>query len=141
MIYDDEKLSPSAFEQMAKEYLKNKKKYDDNLLSIFNKIVNIKNSLKSFKLNKEYAKKLEEISTNTKSIEDVLKSKNTDTFTKKINCNYCAMLVMLITSCVDARGLLDKQDNNLNFEIKDALDNIVRTSVTMFGVCKYRKLV
>ncbi len=139
MVYDDEKLSPESFEQMAKEYAKNRKKSIDNLLPIFETIICLKNNLKKFKLNKVYSKKLDKISENTNILNNYIQENNYNIKERNFNTNYCALLVMLISSCIDARSILDKSDK-LNYEIKDALDNITRTSATMFGVCKYRIL-
>ncbi len=138
MVYDDEKLSPSAFEQMAKEYAKNKKKLSDEILKIFETIICIKNALTKFKLNKEYTKKLDKISKNSNTLYSYIKENNYKLNNKNFNKNYCELLVMLITSCVDARKLLDQ--NNQDFEMKNAIDDIAKTSCTMFGVCKYRHL-
>ena len=138
MVYDDEKLSPSAFEQMAREYAKNRQKASLQLLTLFDEILCIKNSLKVFKLNNLYSKKLDNICKNTDIISSFMQKSNHPIKDKKINNNYCALLVMLINKSVDARKLLDK--NLGEDEIKDALDEITRTSASMFGVCRYRKL-
>ncbi len=138
MVYDDEKLSPSAFEQMAREYAKNRQKACLKLFDLFDEILCIKNSLKVFKLNSLYSQKLDNICKNTDVISSFMQKNNHAVKDKKINNNYCALLVMLINKSIDARKMLDK--NLGEDEIKDALDEITRTSASMFGVCRYRKL-
>lgn len=156
MIYEDDKLCPKAFEKMAKEYaLQTKKikiidaKNKENLQKITNEVLQffdiiscITNNLKKFKLNVNYSKKLDKILKNINNLENYVVENNYTKKEKMPSSNYCALLVKMIITSTDARQKLDALDDCAqDYSIlKNSLDEIIKISATMFGVCKYRKL-
>ena len=156
-VYNDEKLCPEIFEQMAKEYSKQKqqlvvRKIENNIdekNSLIRKVENNINKisssidyLSSFNLSQTNKAHLEKL----KQYQDKIKEHVTEENIKMQNSNFCQSLQQTTSFCTSTIKKIIALQNHCNedeytkyLNIQDSMLDIINILVHMFGVCKYRK--
>lgn len=156
MEFNDEKLSISAFEKMAKEYSTNNKnrlkvfeyKEDDEikeqnikkLNSYKNNIFNNLTMLKCYKKNNKIVENLFlEYENYSKNIEKISTKSNE----KYFKTNYCNNIFEIIHNTTQSiKTLIILQEYKIPIKIDSAilsLLDIIENANSLYGICKYRQ--
>ncbi len=143
--YNDEQLSPSLFETMAKEYALKLKNNHSGIDELIQKIKMLENDLqtnitclKNFNTNNINQKRLsiiiEKIGVKDKN------NKSTNNYCQTLNtCIYdCCKICELILS-LQSKSITKKLDGNYQKMLSDSL-NIIPLLSQMYGECKYREI-